>query len=140
MVGRTPDFCFIRTEYPNAIRTPDSNVIRTPDPNDIRTLDPNDIRTGYPNVGRIALPGIYGSQRDSRIILTCLALRLRLFLKLKVENHCRELRSYNSSWSSSDTYVFIASNISEIQINSSAEWERDDSPGPSFNDGKGIRA
>ena len=70
MVGRTPDSCFIRTEYPKVIRTPCSNVIRTE--------YPKVIRTEYPNGGRI---GLYGSPRYSMMILTCLALRLRLFLK-----------------------------------------------------------
>ena len=37
-------------------------------------------------------------------------------------------------------YVFIASSISLMQMYSSAECERQDSPGPSFSDGKGIRA
>ena len=70
MGRRTPDSCFIRTEYPKVIRTPCSNVIRT----------------GYPNGGRIECfkggrIGLYGSPRYSMMILTCLALRLRLFLK-----------------------------------------------------------
>ena len=70
MGRRTPDSCFIRTEYPNVIRTPCSNVIRT----GYR----KGIRTEYPKGGRI---GLYGSPRYSMMILTCLALRLRLFLK-----------------------------------------------------------
>ena len=37
-------------------------------------------------------------------------------------------------------YVVIASLISLMQTYSSAECERDDSPGPSFSEGKGIRA
>ena len=45
MGGRTPDSCFIRTEYPKVRRTLCSNVIRIP--------DPKGIRTEYPNVGRI---------------------------------------------------------------------------------------
>ena len=60
------------------IRTPCSNVIRIGYPKDIRTGYPNGGRTGYPKGGRI---GLYGSPRYSMMILTCLALRLRLFLK-----------------------------------------------------------
>ena len=37
-------------------------------------------------------------------------------------------------------YVSIAALISLMQIYSSAEWERADCPGPSLNDGMGIRA
>ena len=37
MGGRTPDSCFIRTEYPYVIRTPYSNAIRIPDLKSIRT-------------------------------------------------------------------------------------------------------
>ena len=39
-VIRTPDSCFIRTEYPKGRRTPCSNAIRT--------LCSNAIRIGYP--------------------------------------------------------------------------------------------
>ena len=70
MGRRTPDSCFIRTEYPKVRRTPCSYDIRIP--------DPKGRRTGYPKGGRI---GLYGSPRYSMMILTCLALRLRLFLK-----------------------------------------------------------
>ena len=78
MGRRTPDSCFIRTEYPKVRRTPCSNVIRIP--------DRNVIRTGHFNVGRIECfkggrIGLYGSPRYSMMILTCLALRLLLFLK-----------------------------------------------------------
>ena len=53
MGGRTPDSCFIRTEYPKGRRTPCSNAIRTGYPNGGRTGYPKGIRTEYPNVGRI---------------------------------------------------------------------------------------
>ena len=78
MGRRTPDSCFIRTEYPKVRRTPCSNAIRTGYPNGGRTGYPKGIRTEYAKVGRI---GLYGSPRYSMMILTCLALRLRLFLK-----------------------------------------------------------
>ena len=78
MGRRTPDSCFIRTEYPKVRRTPCSNVIRIPDRNVIRTGCCKGGKTGCFNVGRI---GLYGSPRYSMMILTCLALRLRLFLK-----------------------------------------------------------
>ena len=42
--------------------------------------------------------------------------------------------------SKSSLYLATASEISLILINSSAEWEREDSPGPSLNEGKCIRA
>lgn len=42
--------------------------------------------------------------------------------------------------SKSFRYLATASEISLILINSSAEWEREDSPGPSLNEGKCIRA
>ena len=45
MGRRTPDSCFIRTEYPKVRRTPCSYDIRIP--------DLKSIRTEYPNVGRI---------------------------------------------------------------------------------------
>ena len=45
MGGRTPDSCFIRTEYPKVRRTLCSYDIRIP--------DLKSIRTEYPNVGRI---------------------------------------------------------------------------------------
>ena len=53
MGGRTPDSCFIRTEYPKVIRTPCSNVIRIPDRNVIRTGCCKGGKTGCFNVGRI---------------------------------------------------------------------------------------
>ena len=68
----------IRTPDPKVIRTPCSNVIRIGYPKGIRTGYPKGGRTEYPNGGRI---GLYGSPRYSMMILTCLALRLRLFLK-----------------------------------------------------------
>ena len=42
--------------------------------------------------------------------------------------------------SKSSLYLAIASAISLILMNSSAEWEREDSQGPSLNEGKCIRA
>ena len=42
--------------------------------------------------------------------------------------------------SKSSRYLATASEISLILINSSAEWEREDSPGPNLKDGKCIRA
>ena len=78
MGGRTPDSCFIRTPDRNVIRTPCSYDIRIPDSKGRRTGYPNGGRTGYPKGGRIEF---YGSPRYSMMILTCLALRLRLFLK-----------------------------------------------------------
>ena len=68
----------IRIGYPKVIRTPCSNDIRIPDLKSIRTGYPNGGRTLDPKGGRI---GFYGSPRYSMMILTCLALRLRLFLK-----------------------------------------------------------
>ena len=53
MGGRTPDSCFIRTEYPKGIRTGYPNGGRTPCSYDIRIPDLKSIRTEYPNVGRI---------------------------------------------------------------------------------------
>ena len=86
------------TGHRNVIRTPDSCIIRTEYPKVIRTPDPNAIRTPDPNVIRTGYPNA------GRIALPEIYESLR-----------------NSSWSSSDTYVFIALNISEIQIYSSAE-------------------
>mgnify|MGYP003437706586 CR=1 FL=1 len=45
MGRRTPDSCFIRTEYPKGIRTHCSYDIRIPDLKSIRTEYPNVIRT-----------------------------------------------------------------------------------------------
>ena len=42
--------------------------------------------------------------------------------------------------SKSSRYLATASEISLILINSSAEWEREDSPGPNLKEGKCIRA
>ena len=53
MGRRTPDSCFIRTEYPKVRRTPCSNVIRIPDRNVIRTGCCKGGKTGCFNVGRI---------------------------------------------------------------------------------------
>ena len=38
------------------------------------------------------------------------------------------------------SYFAMASRISLMRINSLAEWERDDSPGPNLNEGKCINA
>ena len=42
--------------------------------------------------------------------------------------------------SKSNVYFAIASAISLILINSSAEWEREDSPGPNLKEGNDIKA
>jgi len=47
---------------------------------------------------------------------------------------------YNCNPSNRWMYLLNASRISLMRMNSSAEWERDDCPGPSFIEGKGIRA